>query len=106
LLTVAWKDNSVVLIDQTKLPNKLVYVTCKNYNEVADVIRRLVVRGAPAIGVSAAFGLALAAQQSKAKTLPELIRDLDSAFRMEIKCLLTVTPVRLLPLHMVLPLES
>ena len=71
MLTVAWKDNSVVLIDQTKLPNKLVYVTCKDYNEVADVIRRLVVRGAPAIGVSAAFGLALAAQQSNAKTLPE-----------------------------------
>ena len=81
LLTVAWKDNSVVLIDQTKLPNKLVYVTCKNYNEVADMIRRLVVRGAPAIGVTAAFGLALAAQQSKAKSLPELIRDLDSAFK-------------------------
>ncbi len=81
LLTVTWKDNSVVLIDQTKLPNKLVYVTCKNYNEVADVIRRLVVRGAPAIGVSAAFGLALAAQQSKAKNLSELLRDLDSAFK-------------------------
>lgn len=81
MLTVAWKDNSVVFIDQTKLPNKLVYVTCKNYNEVADVIRRLVVRGAPAIGVSAAFGLALAAQQSKVKTLPELMRDLDSAFK-------------------------
>lgn len=81
MLTVAWKDNSVVFIDQTKLPNKLVYVTCKNYNEVADVIRRLVVRGAPAIGVSAAFGLALAAQQSKAKTLHELMRDLDSAFK-------------------------
>jgi methylthioribose-1-phosphate isomerase len=81
LLTVAWKDNSVVFIDQTKLPNKLVYVTCTNYNEVADVIRRLVVRGAPAIGVSAAFGLALAAQQSKAKTLPELMIDLDSAFK-------------------------
>lgn len=81
LLTVAWKDNSVVFIDQTKLPNKLVYVTCKNYNEVADVIRRLVVRGAPAIGVSAGFGLALAAQQSKAKTLPELMRDLDIAFK-------------------------
>ena len=81
LLTVEWKDNSVVLIDQTKLPNKLVYVRCKNYNEVADVIRKLVVRGAPAIGVSAAFGLALAAQQSNAKTLPELMTDLDSAFK-------------------------
>jgi methylthioribose-1-phosphate isomerase len=80
-MTVVWKDNSVVLIDQTKLPNKLVYVTCKDYKEVADMIRKLVVRGAPAIGVTAAFGLALAAQQSNAKTLADLRRDLDSAFK-------------------------
>jgi methylthioribose-1-phosphate isomerase len=71
----------VVLIDQTKLPNKLVYVKCKSYQEVADAIKKLVVRGAPAIGVTAAFGLALAAQQSKAKTLPELMTDLDTAFK-------------------------
>jgi methylthioribose-1-phosphate isomerase len=81
LLTVAWKDNSVVLIDQTKLPNKLVYVSCKDYKEVADAIRKLVVRGAPAIGVTAAFGLALAAQQSNAKKLPDLITELDNAFK-------------------------
>jgi methylthioribose-1-phosphate isomerase len=81
LLTVAWKNDSVEFIDQTKLPNKLVYVRCKNYREVADVIRKLVVRGAPAIGVSAAFGLALAAQQSNAKTLTELMTDLDNAFK-------------------------
>ena len=82
MLTVAWKNDSVVFIDQTKLPNKLVYVRCKDYKEVADVIRKLVVRGAPAIGVSAAFGLALAAQQSNAKTLTELMTDLDNAFKM------------------------
>jgi methylthioribose-1-phosphate isomerase len=81
LLTVTWKNNSVVFIDQTKLPNKLVYVRCKDYKEVADVIRKLIVRGAPAIGVSAAFGLALAAQQSSAKTVPELMMDLDTAFK-------------------------
>jgi methylthioribose-1-phosphate isomerase len=81
LLTVAWENNSVVLIDQTKLPNKLVYVKYKDYREVADAIKKLVVRGAPAIGVTAAFGLALAAQQSKAKTLPELMTDLDTAFK-------------------------
>jgi methylthioribose-1-phosphate isomerase len=81
LLTVAWKNDSVVFIDQTKLPNKLVYVRCKDYKEVADVIRKLVVRGAPAIGVSAAFGLVLAAQQSNAKTLTELMTDLDNAFK-------------------------
>lgn len=80
MLTVAWRNNSVVLIDQTKLPNKLVYSMCKDYREVADAIKKLVVRGAPAIGVTAAFGMALAAQQSKAKTLPELMTDLDTAF--------------------------
>jgi methylthioribose-1-phosphate isomerase len=81
LRTVAWKNNSVVFIDQRKLPNKLVYVKCNHYNEVADVIRKLVVRGAPAIGVSAAFGLALAAQHSSARTLPELMTDLNNAFK-------------------------
>ncbi|MFL6522845.1 MAG: S-methyl-5-thioribose-1-phosphate isomerase [Nitrososphaera sp.] len=81
LLTVTWKDNSVVLIDQAKLPNKLAYVRCKNYSEVADAIRKLIVRGAPAIGVSAALGLALAAQQSNANTLTELMTDLDRAFK-------------------------
>ncbi len=81
MLTVSWENNSVMFIDQTKLPNKLAYVRCKSYKEVADVIRKLVVRGAPAIGVSAAFGIALAAQQSNAKTLPELMTDLNNAFK-------------------------
>ncbi|HXV45869.1 MAG TPA: S-methyl-5-thioribose-1-phosphate isomerase [Nitrososphaera sp.] len=81
LLTVKWENNSVVLIDQTKLPNKLVYVKCRDYREVADAIKKLVVRGAPAIGITAAFGLALAAQQSRAKTLSELMTDLDTAFK-------------------------
>lgn len=81
LLTVSWKNGSVVLIDQTKLPNKLVHVRCKDYMEVANAIKKLVVRGAPAIGVTAAFGLALAAQASRAKALPELMTDLDTAFK-------------------------
>jgi methylthioribose-1-phosphate isomerase len=79
---VKWENNSVLLIDQTKLPNKLDYVKCKNYVEVAEAIKKLVVRGAPAIGVTAAFGLALAAQSSKAKTREELMTDLDTAFKL------------------------
>jgi methylthioribose-1-phosphate isomerase len=81
LLTVTWKDNSVVLIDQTKLPNKLVYVRCKNYKEVANAIKNLVVRGAPAIGITAALGLALAAIHSKAESLSQLLADLDTAMK-------------------------
>lgn len=81
LLTVEWKDDAVVMIDQTRLPNKLVYVKCTDYRQVADAIKKLVVRGAPAIGVTAALGLALAAQKSKAKTLYEMRADLDIAFK-------------------------
>src|SRR5918911_1185415 len=81
LLTVTWKDDSVVLIDQTKLPNKLAYVRCKNYKEVANAIKKLVVRGAPAIGISAALGLALAAVHSKAENLNQLLADLDTAMK-------------------------
>jgi methylthioribose-1-phosphate isomerase len=81
LLTVAWKDGSVIMIDQTKLPNKLVYFKCNDFNDVAYAIKNLVIRGAPAIGVAAAFGLALAATHSRAKTVSELMSDLDIAFK-------------------------
>jgi methylthioribose-1-phosphate isomerase len=79
LKTIEWKDNSVIMIDQTKLPNSLEYVTYTDYNDVATAIRNLVVRGAPAIGVSGAFGLALAALQSNAKEKDELINYLENA---------------------------
>ena len=79
LKTVEWKNNSVVMIDQTKLPNILEYVTYTDFNQVADAIRTLVVRGAPAIGVSGAFGLALAALQSNATEKNELISYMENA---------------------------
>ena len=79
LRTVEWKNNKVVMIDQTKLPNELVFVEYDDYNQVAVAIKTLVVRGAPAIGVSGAFGLALAALQSKSVTKEELIFDLEKA---------------------------
>jgi methylthioribose-1-phosphate isomerase len=79
LKTIEWKDNSVIMIDQTKLPNVLEYVTYTDYNQVADAIRTLVVRGAPAIGVSGAFGLALAALQSNTTDKNTLISYLENA---------------------------
>jgi methylthioribose-1-phosphate isomerase len=57
--TVQWIDDTVVLIDQTRLPLAEDYVTCRTYEEVAGAIRSMVVRGAPAIGVAAAMGVAL-----------------------------------------------
>jgi methylthioribose-1-phosphate isomerase len=77
--TVEWKNNKVVMIDQTKLPNELVLVEYDNFNQVADAIRTLVIRGAPAIGVSGAFGLGLAVLQSNATTKDKLLSDLEKA---------------------------
>jgi len=67
------------MIDQTKLPNELTFVEYDDFNQVAEAIRTMVVRGAPAIGVSGAFGLALAVLQSNVSTRDELISDLEKA---------------------------
>lgn len=58
--TMYWKDGKLFLIDQTKLPDEVDYVECRNYTDVIDAIKTMKVRGAPAIGVAAAFGMALA----------------------------------------------
>ena len=79
LRTVQWRDNKVIMIDQTKLPNKLIFVEYDDFNQIANAIKTLIVRGAPAIGVSGAFGLALAALQSRAETKEEILSDLEGA---------------------------
>ncbi len=69
--TVEWKDGIVRMLDQTRLPLEVVYNECRDYQTVAQGIKKLWVRGAPAIGVSAAMGLALGAKQIKADTFDE-----------------------------------
>src|SRR6185369_2427203 len=75
--TLEWTAHGVRFIDQTKLPTEEVYVDCQTYQQVADVIRNMVVRGAPAISVSAAMGIALGAKGSTAQSVEDLKRDLD-----------------------------
>jgi methylthioribose-1-phosphate isomerase len=75
--TLEWTDQGVRFIDQTKLPTEEAYVVCTTQEQVADVIRNMVVRGAPAIGVAAAMGIALGVKNSKAETVADLKRDLD-----------------------------
>ena len=72
LPTIEWQDGTVVMVDQRKLPTKEVYVRCKTANQVAKAIRQMVIRGAPAIGVAAAMGLALGVFHSKAKGSSQL----------------------------------
>jgi methylthioribose-1-phosphate isomerase len=66
LPTIAWQEDDIIMVDQRKLPATEVYVTCRSVNDVAKAIKTMVIRGAPAIGVCAAMGLALGAARSKA----------------------------------------
>jgi len=75
--TLEWTDSGVRFIDQRKLPAEEAYLTCGNYEQVADAIRTMVVRGAPAIGVATAMGIALGVQKSKAETTAELKQEFD-----------------------------
>ncbi len=75
--TLEWTPEGVRFIDQTKLPTEEVYVTCRTYEEVASAIRDMIVRGAPALGVAAAMGVALGVQKSGAKDLAALSADFD-----------------------------
>jgi methylthioribose-1-phosphate isomerase len=75
--TLEWTDSGVRFIDQTKLPMEETYVLCKTHQQVAEVIRNMVVRGAPAIGVAAAMGIALGVKNSTASTVGELKAEFD-----------------------------
>lgn len=75
--TLEWTDQAVRFLDQTKLPTEETYVNCTTYQQVADAIRTMVVRGAPAIGVAAAMGIALGVNNSRAETIAELKEEFD-----------------------------
>jgi methylthioribose-1-phosphate isomerase len=75
--TLEWTPKGVNFIDQTKLPLEETYVLATSYEEVADVIVTMVVRGAPAIGVAAAYGVAIGAKDSKAATIAEFSTEFE-----------------------------
>ena len=77
--TIGWKDGAVITIDQTKLPSKTAFLKMRRCDEVASAIRDMKIRGAPLIGVAAAFGLALTACHSKAKDRDELIEEMKGS---------------------------
>src|SRR4026209_47817 len=69
---IAWTDRGVVMLDQRRLPAEEISYTYTTYQEVAKAIREMVIRGAPAIGVAAAMGVAIGVRNSPAKSLDEL----------------------------------
>jgi len=77
--TIEWRHGSVVTIDQTKLPHEEVQITIRNPGEMAEAIKTMKIRGAPLLGVSAAFALALVAANSKAENKEKLLKELETA---------------------------
>lgn len=77
--SIEWHNGTVRMIDQRLLPTTFEMVECSSHGDVAEAIRDMVIRGAPAIGAAAAFGMALAARQSRAKRRDDLLSDLYAA---------------------------
>ena len=79
--TIRWDtdEGALVLLDQTRLPGEVVYTRCRDIASVADAIRRLKVRGAPAIGIAAAFGVVAGVQHSRAADYASFSREVDEA---------------------------
>ncbi len=75
--SIEWTEGGVVLLDQLQLPTSEVYVTCTRWEEVADAIRRMVIRGAPAIGIAAAMGIALGIKNSQARDMAALEKEFN-----------------------------
>lgn len=80
--TIEWKNNTVLTVDQTKLPHRLVYIKLTSCREVALAIKTMKIRGAPLIGAAAAYGLALTASHSRASTREELLKQIQDSVRL------------------------
>ncbi|HHY77625.1 MAG TPA: S-methyl-5-thioribose-1-phosphate isomerase, partial [Clostridiales bacterium] len=77
ILSIKWQDGDLIILDQTKLPEKTEFITLRNVEEVWDAIRKLKVRGAPAIGIAAAYGLYLSIRDSKAGSFEDFYKELE-----------------------------
>ena len=79
--TIEWVDGKVRMIDQSRLPREVAYIDCTDYRMVAEGIKKLWIRGAPAIGIAAAMGIALGAQEIKANNFNDFMKGLDTVFK-------------------------
>lgn len=75
--TIEWKDNKVIILDQSRLPLEIKFIECTDYQMVAEGIKRLWIRGAPAIGIAAAMGIAMGAQDIKAESFDDFMERLE-----------------------------
>jgi methylthioribose-1-phosphate isomerase len=78
--SIEWVNGKVIMLDQTKLPVEVTFIECTDYTKVAEGIRKLWIRGAPAIGIAAAMGIALGAQDIRVDTWDSFMRSLEPVF--------------------------
>ncbi len=76
--TIKWENSHVLMIDQRKLPLKVTWYVCRSYKDVISAIKKMVIRGAPAIGIAAAMGLALGAEKIRAKSYPDFLANFET----------------------------
>ncbi len=79
--TIYWEGEAAMVLDQTKLPHEVTYVKCTDYHMVAECIKNMRIRGAPAIGIAAAMGIALGARDIGASSYDEFVESLDEVYR-------------------------
>ena len=79
--TMEWQGQSLLLLDQTKLPSEIITILCKDYRRVGEAIKRLEVRGAPAIGAAAAFGMVLGWQELASRYADSARKLFNSKFK-------------------------
>ena len=77
---IEWKDGKVIMLDQSKLPFEITFIECTDYRKVAEGIKKLWIRGAPAIGIAAAMGIALGAQGIRAEIFEDFVKNLKPIF--------------------------
>jgi len=92
--TIEWKDNKVIMLDQSRLPIEVAYIECNDYLKVAEGIKKLWIRGAPAIGIATAMGIALAAQELKAGDFEGFMKGLQPVFNSLIETRPTAVNIR------------
>lgn len=91
---IEWKDGRVLMLDQRRLPNEVAYIDCTDYVMVAEGIRNLSIRGAPAIGIAAAMGIALGAQRIRAETFDDFCEQLDHVIQVILETRPTAVNIR------------
>ncbi len=94
LKSIEWKDGRVFILDQSLLPHRIEYIECNDYPEVAEAIKTLKIRGAPAIGIAAAMGVAIGAERLKVETRSEFLKSLNSIIEVMLRTRPTAVNIR------------